>query len=116
MSSSEAEKFIHGEAKKGNSMAQYIWGKMLGDPCFTCLGKEGVQKNLMIKFWTLSPLASNTMTQMGLAKVNNDAEYLPVAIHWYKRALSSATLSEAAYNLGVTYSKNESPEAGVPVQ
>ena len=116
ISLSEAEKFIHGEAKKGNSMAQYIWGKMLGDPCFTCLGKEGVQKNMMIKFWTSSALAGNAMAQMGLAKVNHDAGYLPVAIHWYKRALSSAALPEAAYNLGVAYGKEEYPEAGVPIQ
>ena len=111
MPSSEAEKFIHAKAKKGTSMAQYIWDKMLGDPCFTCLGKEGVQKNLMIKFWTSSALASNVMTQMGLAKVNHDAGYLPVAIHRYKRALSSAALPEEAYNLGVAYSKKEYPEA-----
>ena len=116
VSSSVAEKFIHGEAKKGNSMAQYIWGKMLGDPAFTCLGNDGVQEKTMIKFWTSSALAGNAMAQMGLAKVNHEAGFLPVGIHWYKRALSSAALPEAAYHLGVAYGKVEYPKAGVPVQ
>eukprot|EP00571_Detonula_confervacea_P000108 CAMPEP_0172327214 /NCGR_PEP_ID=MMETSP1058-20130122/58949_1 /TAXON_ID=83371 /ORGANISM="Detonula confervacea, Strain CCMP 353" /LENGTH=575 /DNA_ID=CAMNT_0013044203 /DNA_START=121 /DNA_END=1848 /DNA_ORIENTATION=- len=113
---SQAEKFLHEEAKSGNSMAQYIWGKMQGEPCFTCLGKDGIQRNQMIKFWTSSALTGNAYAQMGLAKIHLDAGYLPVAIHWYKRSLGTAAVPEAAYYLGVAYGKQEFPDAGVPIQ
>ena len=113
-----AENYIHAEAKKGNAMAQYIWGKMLGDSSFKCLGKDGAQRHMMIKFWTSSALAGNAFAQMGLAKVHDEDGHLPVNIHWCKRALSSAALPEAAYYLAVAYSKvaRDHPDYVVPVQ
>eukprot|EP00581_Thalassiosira_minuscula_P013879 CAMPEP_0183736128 /NCGR_PEP_ID=MMETSP0737-20130205/48548_1 /TAXON_ID=385413 /ORGANISM="Thalassiosira miniscula, Strain CCMP1093" /LENGTH=562 /DNA_ID=CAMNT_0025970059 /DNA_START=135 /DNA_END=1823 /DNA_ORIENTATION=- len=117
LSKYDTEKFIQGEAEKGNSMAQYLWSKMLGDPSFNCLRKNSKYRySKMIEFLTASALAGNALSRMGLAKLNLDGGYLPVAIHWYMKALASASFPEAAYFIGVAYGKEEYPEAGVPIQ
>lgn len=114
VSLSQAEKFTHGEAKSGNNpMAEFIWGKMLGNP-------EGVQKNQMSKFWTSSALKGNAYAQVGLTGLHRKAGYLPVAIQWYERAFVTAAIPEAAYYLALAYGKRELPEypadAGLPIQ
>ncbi|KAL7534260.1 hypothetical protein ACHAWF_004781 [Thalassiosira exigua] len=103
----EADRYLLENANGGNSMAQYLVGKMYGNPTIP-FGK---------------PLArrKNELPQIGLGSLHIDDGNLPTAIHWFKRALDLVAVPEAAHSLGRAYAGESNAhilntESQVPVQ
>jgi hypothetical protein len=113
----QAEEYLLDCAKSGNSVAQYIVGKMYGDPNISFCGKRGAQETQLLKFWTMSAAAGNVYAQIGLGYVHKEQGNLPCAIHWFKKAVLTVAVPEAAFGLGLAYAGDcEDPKSQVPVQ
>jgi len=84
-------------------LAQYLFGKILRDPNVTVLGRRAEDVEGALRYWRESADAGCALAMVGVGNMLNTQGRPIEALEWWERALDTAQVPEAAYNLGVAY-------------